>query len=312
MSLTSAVARVRRIVRKRPAYLVERVKREARCELDRWLAPRRERGLNRKRLLALANVHSVESLWMRLADRPFPAVTASLDPDALDRLVPGESGRILAAAERACNRTTDLLGTGPIALGSPINWSLDYRANMGWPRAFARAIDYVNRDRPSDVKIAWEISRLQWLIPAGQAYLLTGDERYADEVREILEEWMYGNPLAYTVNWSCAMEAALRIFTWTWFFHVFARSRAWSDENFRVRFLAHLYLHVDFTHRHLEKADINGNHFVADLAGLVLGGLFFGEVGNAPRWAAFGWSGLVDELPRQIFADGVDYEASCS
>ena len=312
MSLTSAVARARRIVRKRPGYLAERAKREATCELDRWLAPRRERGLDRKRLLALANAHSVESLWMRLADRPYPAVTISLDADALDRLVPGETTRILAAAEKACNRTVDLLGTGPIALGSPIDWSRDYRANMGWPRAFARSIDYVNRDRPSDVKIPWEISRLQWLVPAGQAYLLTGDERYAGAVREILEEWMRGNPLAYTVNWSCAMEAALRIFTWTWFFHVFARSRAWGDEDFRVRFLACLYLHVDFTHRHIEKADTNGNHFAADLAGLVFGGLFFGEVGNAPRWAALGWSGLVDELPRQVFADGVDYEASCA
>ena len=312
MSLTSAVARARRIVRKGPSYLAERAKREAACALDRWLAPRRERGLDRKRLLALANVGSVESLWMHLADRPYPAVTTSFDADALDHLVPGDTARIIAAAEMACNRTVDLLGTGPIALGSPIDWSRDYRVNMRWPRAFTRSIDYVNRDRPSDVKIPWEISRLQWLVPAGQAYLLTGDERYAAAVREILEEWMRGNPLAYTVNWSCAMEAALRIFTWTWFFHVFARSRAWGDEGFRVRFLACLYLHVDFTHRHIEKADINGNHFVADLAGLVLGGLFFGEVGNAPRWAALGWSGLVDELPRQVFADGVDYEASCA
>src|SRR5277367_4570396 len=107
MSLTSAVARARRLVRKRPGYLAERAKREATCELDRWLAPRRERGLDRKRLLALANARSVESLWMRLADRPYPAVTTSLDADALDRLVPRETARIIAVAETACNRTVD-------------------------------------------------------------------------------------------------------------------------------------------------------------------------------------------------------------
>jgi uncharacterized heparinase superfamily protein len=312
MSLASAAARARRIVRKPPSYLIGRALSEAERGLDRWLAPLRARNLDRSRLLRLARAASVDELWMRLAGRPFPVVTKAIDAAALDRLEPGESARILAAADLACRRTVDLLGTGPVALGTPIDWSRDYRVGMGWPPGFARTIDYVNRERPSDVKIPWEISRLQWLIPAGQAYLLSGDERCAAAARDILEEWIAANPLAYTVNWSCAMEAALRIFTWTWFFHVFARSQAWRDEGFRLRFLSSLYLHGDFTRRHIEKADINGNHYTADLAGLVMAGYFFGDIGDAPRWAEIGWSGLVAELPRQVFPDGVDYEASCA
>jgi uncharacterized heparinase superfamily protein len=181
---------------------------------------------------------------------------------------------------------------------------------MGWPSGFARSIDYVNRDRPSDIKVPWEISRLQWVIPAGQAYLLTGDERYAEAVRDILQDWMLKNPLAYTVNWSCTMEAAMRLFTWTWLFHVFADSASWRDETFRVGFLACLYLHGDFTRRHIEKADINGNHYTADLAGLVMAGHFFGDFGDAHRWQDIGWSGLQDEIVKQVFSDGVDFEAS--
>jgi uncharacterized heparinase superfamily protein len=312
MPFPSTVARARRIIRKRPGYLLERAIREMECELDRWLAPRRQHAFGRERLLALAGAPTVDQLWQRLRDRPFPAVTTSIDPVVIDRIEPGESKRILAAAEAACTRTVDLLGTGPIMLGSPIDWSRDYRVNLGWSAGFARSIDYVNRDRPSDVKIPWEISRLQWLIPAGQAYLLSGDERYAAAARDIIDEWIGGNPLAYTVNWACAMEAALRIFTWTWFFHVFARSSAWNQETFRARFLSMLYLHGDFTRRHIERSDVNGNHYTADLAGLVLAGLFFGDIGDAARWAQLGWSGLVAELPRQVFADGVDYEASCA
>jgi uncharacterized heparinase superfamily protein len=300
------------MLRRRPGYVLERAIREAGCELDRWLAPRRQRALGGERLLALAQAPTTEDLWRRLRDRSFPAFTTPIDPASLDRVEPGESRRILAAAERACSRTVDLLGTGPIALGRPIDWSRDHRVNLGWSPAFARSIDYVNRDRPSDVKVPWEISRLQWLIPAGQAYLLSGDERFAAAARDIVDEWITANPLAYTVNWASTMEAALRILTLTWLFHVFARSSSWTDQSFRNRFLATLYLHGDFTLRHIEKAEINGNHYTADLAGLVFAGLFFADIGDAARWAEVGWSGLLSEISKQVLSDGVDYEASCA
>jgi hypothetical protein len=310
MRLRNTALRVQRVLRKSPSYIVWRVWQEGERELDRWLAPMRVRRLDRRRLLALAKASSVDELWDRLRRRPFPAVTTRMDAAGLDRAEPGESARILEAARLACERTVDLLGTGPVALGSSIDWARDYRVDAGWPSGFARSIDYVNRDRPSDIKIPWEISRLQWLVPAGQAYLLSGDERYAEAVRDILQDWMLKNPLSYTVNWSCTMEAAMRLFTWTWLFHVFAKSVSWRDETFRVRFLACMYLHGDFTLRHIEKADINGNHYTADLAGLVMVGHFFGDFGDARRWREIGWSGLQDEIVRQVFADGVDFEAS--
>ncbi|MBI5321091.1 alginate lyase family protein [Bradyrhizobium sp.] len=310
MRLLETTKRIRRILGKSPGYVARRALHEGEREIDRWLAPVRERRLGKSRLLALAQATSVDQLWSRLRGAPFPAWTAPIEARVLDELVPGESVRILDAAEKACRRIVDVLGTGPVALGKPIDWARDYRVGMDWPSAFARSIDYVNRDRPSDVKVPWEISRLQWLIPAGQAYLLTGDERYAGAARDVLMEWISANPLAYTVNWSCTMEAAMRLFTWTWLFHVFAGSNAWRDEHFRVRFLACLYLHGDFTRRHIEVADINGNHYTADLAGLVMAGYFFGEVGDARRWRDIGWSGLRAEIERQVFDDGVDYEAS--
>lgn len=310
MRLLDTARRVKRILGKPPGYVFRRVLQEGEAELDRWLAPKRERWMNRRRLLAMSRASSVEELWSRLRTRSFPAMTSSIDPATLDSIEPGESGRIIEAANLASDRTVDLLGTGPIALGKSIDWSRDYRVDMGWPSGFARSIDYVNPKRPSDVKIPWEISRLQWLIPAGQAYLLTRNERYALAVREILCDWMAKNPVAYTVNWSCTMEAALRLFSWTWLFHVFAGSSAWSDEAFRVRFLSCLYLHGDFTRRHIEKADINGNHYTADLAGLVVAGYFFGDIGDAGVWREIGWSGLQQEIVTQVFADGVDYEAS--
>ena len=106
------------------------------------------------------------------------------------------------------------------------------------------------------------------------------------------------------------MEAALRILSWTWFFRVFHASRAWSDAGFRERFLCALYLHGDFTDRHFEISDVNGNHCTADGAGLAFAGLFFGQGKDATRWQAKAWSILCNEIPRQVYPDGVDFEAS--
>lgn len=310
MRLRDLASRGRRILQKSPRYVIGRALQEGERELDRWLAPMRERAFNRRRLLAIAHASSVDELWERLRARPFPSWTSAMDPVEVDRVEPGESERVRRGARQACARIVDVLGSGAVPLGQPIDWARDYRVNMGWPRGFARSIDYVNRERPSDVKVPWEISRLQWLIPAGQAYLLDADEAYAQATRDVLLEWIEANPLAYTVNWSCTMEAAMRLFTWTWLFHVFSGSSSWSDEEFRTKFLANLYLHGDFTLRHIEKADINGNHYTADLAGLVMAGHFFGDVGDADRWRQTGWNGLEEEIEKQVYSDGVDFEAS--
>src|SRR6185503_11804306 len=101
----------------------------------------------------------------------------------------------------------------------------------------------------------WELSRMQWLIPLGQAYQLTGDERYAAAARDVLEQWIAANPYGCSVNWGVTMEPAIRILTWTWLFHAFCDSLAWADRGFRGAFLASLYLHGEFTERFIERAD---------------------------------------------------------
>ena len=55
---------------------------------------------------------------------------------------------------------------------------------------------------------------------------------------------------------------------------------------------------------------MNGNHCTADGAGLAFAGLFFGQGRDPRRWQARAWSILCDEVPRQVYPDGVDFEAS--
>jgi hypothetical protein len=301
--------KIRRGLRKPPGYLLERLLQETHGQVERYRAPRRAARVRASDLARMAGHADVSSWWAELAGRQYMAQTV-MDRTALEALCPGDVGAILVDAERAVAREVDLLGSGSVNLGKPIDWTKDYKTGLSWPNAYCRDIAYSNLERPSDVKFPWEISRMQWLIPAAQAFALTGEERFAAAVRDVIDEWIEANPYACSVNWACTMDVAIRAMTWTWLFHALHASQAWSDDGFRGRFLRSLWFAGDFTARHLEKSDINGNHYTADAAGLVFTGLFFGGTGEPAAWARQGWDILCEELPRQVYADGVDFEAS--
>ncbi|MDH5748249.1 MAG: heparinase II/III family protein [Rhodospirillales bacterium] len=300
----------RRAWGKPPQAIFRWALRHLRGEVDQFLAPGRAARLTPGKLLRVLGADDIDKLWNDLAGGPYPAMTVPLDPKVCDNACPGETARILAAAEAVLARRVDLLGSGPVDLGSPIDWHTDFKSGQSWPLAPFCRIPMTDLGRDSDIKVPWELSRLQWLIPAGQAHLLTGEDRYGEEVRAIIEEWDDANPFARGVNWACPMDIAIRGMTLTWLFHVFAKAPSWRDRGFRERFLRLIYLHGNFVHRHLEYAFINGNHLIADAAGLVFLGLFFGQGRTPERWQRTGWRVLERELPKQIHADGADFEAS--
>ena len=302
------IALARRILKKSPRFIVARLFHEVHVRIERYRAPARGRKLLAKDISSLLGHENIGRTWDALAGRAY--VAAPLDCGKLEKLLPNERKRIIALAAKAVRHEVSLLGSGPVSLGDPIDWHLDYKTGIGWPPAYCASIEYNNLDQPSDVKFPWEMSRMQWMIPLAQAYLLTGDDRYAQKVRELLEHWIANNPYAGTIVWSCTMDVALRAITWTYFFHALNASPSWSDTGFRKLFLASLFSHGDFTARHLEKSDINGNHYTADAAGLVFLGLFFGDMPASKQWVERGWEILTSEILLQVYPDGVDFEAS--
>lgn len=255
-------------------------------------------------LLRLCGAESLDALWNSVARR---SLYVAPNPDRLEAVVPGETHRVATAAAAALAGNVTLLG-GTATLSSPIDWHTDFKTDTRWPVRYWRSIDYVDLNDESDVKVPWELSRLQWLLPAGQAYALTGDEAYAAHVRKVLDGWIATNPFSRSVNWAVTMEVALRVLSWTWLIGAIGASGTWADVAFRFRLLRSLYLHGDFTARNLERSDVNGNHYTADAVGLHAAGLVL----DVPRWRDYGWQILQEELPRQVWPDGVDFEASAS
>ncbi len=305
------VNRIQRGFNRSPTELKWRVFHELKAFFDRFKNSPIS-ALDEFEFVKLFGARQVEELWKQLSSRTFVAVTTTAAPKELEWTSRGDFERIINLADKALSLEVNLLGSGATKLSRPINWDLDFKVNLGWPKKFFRDIDILDLDRPSDVKVPWELSRLQWLVPVGQAYMLTSEAKYAEFVRGVLTDWIESNPYGRGVNWAIAMEPAMRVFIWTWLFHVFKASDSWSSKKFRALFLRGLYEHGVFIKRYFEEFGINGNHCTADAGALVFLGLFFGGGGKTREWQAFGWKKLSEEIQWQVLNDGVDFEGSIS
>jgi uncharacterized heparinase superfamily protein len=218
---------------------------------------------------------------------------------------------ILAAAERTDRLEFDVLGSGPTPLGPVLNWQRDFKSGREWPLDLAWRIDYANLGEPSDVKVAWELSRFHPVAWLGQAYWLTGDERWARRWRRLVESWLDANPPGRGVNWAVPMEVAIRAANWILGFGWFYGSPS-VDEAFWLRLLASLWRHAEAIRWNLEYQRVLGNHYVSNGTGLVLLGAFFADSRQGRRWLRTGRRILEREIRRQVHPDGVSYEKSVS
>jgi hypothetical protein len=238
--------------------------------------------------------------FVRPADRS--AVVA-----ALQALEPEAVAATVRAADLVCGHRVQLLGRGAVELGDPIDWHRDPVSGLRWDLRHHSTIDYLDLERPSDVRVVWELSRCHQWVTLGQAHWLTGDERYAAEFVAQWEGWMAANPPGFGVNWTCAMEAAIRAINWLWAFFLFADAPTFDEERQR-RLLSALAEHARFILRNLEIGPRPGNHYLTDGLGLLALGTVLREVHDSHTWLARGRRIVWGEALRQVTPDGVDYE----
>jgi hypothetical protein len=312
MTIGQFAARAKRALRKSPRYLAARGVEAIRTRAQRPWSAVLPKLITARTLLRESGAADVDELWNALAARPF-----FLSPDArtswtdvFKREYPALCERIVADADRSLRHEFDLLGSGPVELGDRIPWLTDFKTGKTWPIQYCRQIEYNELDRPTDVKVPWELSRCQHFVRLGQAYWFTSDDRYAREFVAEIRAWVDANPYAWSVNWACAMDVALRAISWIWGFYFFAGADACRSPEFRSLFLQSLYLHGQFVSTNLERSDVNGNHYLCDGAGLAFLGCFFGATPRGRKWRAMGRDLVVSEIFNQTTPDGVDFEQS--
>ena len=104
--------------------------------------------------------------------------------DVFNQSIPDgvERHSILKEADAAYNHVFDLLGSGPKLL-QPINWHSDFKSGHIWEKgSFYQEYNVDVKTDEVDGKVPWELNRCQHFLWLAEAYRITTDIKYAQEI----------------------------------------------------------------------------------------------------------------------------------
>lgn len=191
-------------------------------------------------------------------------------------------------------------GTHVIRGGSYMDWHASLDGPERWPRTHWTRVYYRSTDRPGDIKLAWELNRLEFLIMLGRAYSASGDERYSEGFGRLVQEWVDENSPEVGMPFARGIEVAARTFSLlAGYAMVHQADGLPSQTSFDVvrmliangRHLARR-LQVPMLQRHAHER-------IAIAAALTVVGLALSPVDEAQQWYWKGLTKLRREMRRQ-------------
>lgn len=243
------------------------------------------------------------------AERLLPLSSAAAMTRFLSAWRPGYVEKVVGEADGVTRHIIPLFGVA-YDFGKEIKWREDLLSGHTWPRTFFGKLCIINPKDDADIKFPWELCRFQHLVTLGTAFWLTGNEHYAQECVTQIKVWMQDNPPNRGPHWACTMEVAIRAANLIWAFTFLRAAKPVSDEFVKL-FLNLLLAHGKYVRCHLEnKKRIRGNHYLADLAGLLYIASFCGFFKKSRSWFDFAVAELKREVNEQVLPDGADFEGS--
>src|SRR6266851_3873756 len=215
---------------------------------------------------------------------------------------------IVAFADEIAAERYPFLSYSTAELGKRPKWNLDFVSGAEWPSISFENHKYIRHDG-ADVKVPFELSRLQFLPVLGKAHVLTGDESYRRTAKDLLSHWIQSNPVSVGVNWTIAMEAALRAMSICFLLNLLSPIRReeepWLANVTRslVEHLLYIEANIEFSHL------LTSNHYLSDVVGLYCLSMFLHGEGMAARRREYRQR-IEAEMAQQVYEDGGDYEAS--
>ncbi len=214
----------------------------------------------------------------------------------------------ISRAQKLVSRNFYLLGTS-FKYDRKIDWHRDPASKKMWEKKTYKEISIYYDDSPPDVKPIWELNRHQYFVTLAQAYYLSGDRTYADELVSQWLDWINDNPYRVGINWASPLEIGLRLISWTLAFQ-FVEPHLPTDA--RSRITASIVQQASFlaTHLSVDKV-VRTNHLIGEAAGLFIAASSF-SCEYSDQWTAAAKKILENEIQSQVFGDGAGKEQSSS
>ena len=200
----------------------------------------------------------------------------------------------------------------------PIDWQLDFKSGYRWSEStWYRDIRYGNI-RGADVKVPWELGRLQHLPQLAHAATLAhanGDEapaeRLAREFRDQVLDFIAANPPRFGVQWAMTMDVAIRAANLLLAWDIFRAADVSFDSEFMRVFSRSAFEHGSHIAANLEwSSHLRSNHYLADVVGLLFVAVYLPASSRTDAWLLFATRELLDEVQNQFLPDGGNFEGS--
>lgn len=220
-----------------------------------------------------------------------------------------EVQNVIERADRCCKHLFDLLGYEQLDYGREIDWHFDAVHNKRAPRAPFYKIRFLDFKEVGDAKVTWELNRHQHFVTLALAYRLTGDERFAREIRDQWHSWHTSNPYPFGINWSSSLEVAFRSLSWLWMMFLLDDSSA-MQKSFRLDILRALSVNGRHIARYLSTYFSPNTHLLGEGVALFFIGTLCPQLRSSGQWRELGWSIVLEAAQRQVRDDGVHFEQS--
>lgn len=197
------------------------------------------------------------------------------------------------ACKRICDHTLISVGV-PCAYGKdqPVDWHANptYNGYREW---------------------TWQLNRHNDIKLLAHEYRKTGEKRLADTAAELFTSWVRqavypGDCIGYATDCWRTIECGIRMgANWPYILFTFYNTEAFTDE-----VLIDWYKSVWEHGERLSRNHMTANWLIMEMNGLGQIGILYPQFVQSAQWLAQAWESLEEELDRQIYADGFQYELS--
>ncbi len=215
--------------------------------------------------------------------------------DKLAKLVGDQASALLAEANDLNRGKVRLFGGPPQDLNLVVPLPLQHWTSI--------ALDQ-NIIGVDDIKYLWEPARFTWIYPLARAYILSGDETYAETFWQEFEAFTDINLPNMGPNWVSAQEVAIRLISFTFAYQVFCSTESCTEAR-AARLSRSIADHAARIPATLAYARAqNNNHLLSEAAGLITAGIALPAHPKAQSWIDLGKRWFNHALETQISSSG--------
>jgi hypothetical protein len=193
--------------------------------------------------------------------------------------------------------------------GVPTRWRTDPKSGAETPARAAARLDYRDRAISGNARRIWELNRHHHLAEAAQWAWAAEDTGTGRWVAQQLSDWCAKNPPLVGVNWTSALELAIRTLAWAEIVALLGDlgPEALPDDNLE-EICGAWARQVEHVRVHDSRFSSANNHRIGEAAAVAVAGLAMPFHPDAGAWWQWGAETLDEELVRQIATDGAGRE----